>query len=190
MTFGVVLLGQSPPLGPESFSTVGATSYALELSGPLGAHVESTREAALFLTSAASLSPDSALALYVSAGTSAWEFRGYVCSSKPSDSFPVSWPRDHVNGGTISPPVCLGVQCELLSDAQQKEGKQHASREEWARRVGLDLFRFMESFQGSHEQDVNDCMLVPGDAFDRWWNKFNAKYSRDPMFLLRDRDSL
>lgn len=189
MTFGVLLLGQSAPLGPESFTQVSQYSYALELSGPLGQSIEHAREVALFITSSSAIPAHSALCLYVSAGSSDWEFRGFVDPScKPSDSFALAFPRDPVHN-CIVPPCCLGVQIEALVDAQQKEGKTHVSRQDWAHRVGLDLFRFMESYQRSNA-DSSDCMVVPADCFDRWWRRFEHKYSKDPNFLLRDSNSL
>lgn len=160
--FGVALLGATSPLGPESFSKVGERGWALELSGPMGAGVEAAREAAIFLLPG-QLGPEWALALYVQCGSSDWEFRGCVTQSKPSDSFPVSWPRE--NDGSLRPPACLGVQAEPVAEAEAKEGKSRASREEFARRVALDLFRFMESFQGA--QPGPDSFIVPGDVLDR-----------------------
>ena len=57
-------------------------------------------------------------------------------------------------GGAQCPRV--GVSLEPLLEAAQKEGERLGSREDFARRVAMDLFRFLESFAGDQGQ-----MAVP-----------------------------
>ena len=55
-------------------------------------------------------------------------------------------------------------------------------KQEFAKRVGMDLFRFLESFS---TQRVSDAILMPTDALDKWFIKFSNKFKRDPDFLTR-----
>lgn len=60
-------------------------------------------------------------------------------------------------------------------------------REEFAKLVGVDLFRFMESFQ---KTAVGDHLVVPANVLDRWFFRFQEKYRKDPDFLSRDKEKL
>ena len=48
----------------------------------------------------------------------------------------------------------------------------------------MDLFRYMESFQAA-TQINSEQMIVPMNILDRWFNKFQNKFRRDPDFLTR-----
>lgn len=63
-----------------------------------------------------------------------------------------------------SGPVHIGVSIEPGEQIIQKEGSAHGAKEEFAKRVGLDLFRFLESFQ---TQQMGDHIVVPANALDR-----------------------
>lgn len=58
------------------------------------------------------------------------------------------------------------------------------SKEEFAKRVAMDLFRYMESFQAATLINAEQ-MVVPLNILDRWFNKFQDKFRRDPDFLTR-----
>ena len=73
----------------------------------------------------------------------------------------------------------LGCAAELL----QKEGSKLAGKQEFAKRVAMSLFRYMESFStaGSSAQ-----LILPMNALEQWFNKFNDKFKRDPDFLMHE----
>ena len=58
--------------------------------------------------------------------------------------------------------------CCCAGELEQKEGAQVASRAEFAKRVALDLFRFMESFNVSA---AGDQLVVPANIIERWHTK-------------------
>ena len=119
--------------------------------------------------------PGAALALYVSVGGDAWQYRGAVTAAHPSDAVPLAWPD------TSGTPV-LGVALEAEADVAGRECAKLGARLEFGRRVGLDLFRYVESFAAPA---AGGAIVLPAGALDAWWRKFEARFRRDPEFLLR-----
>ena len=63
----------------------------------------------------------------------------------------------------------------------QKEGSKLAGRQDFAKRVAMDLYRFMESFNTGH---AGNQLILPTDVLDRWFQKFDNKFRKDPDFLM------
>jgi len=57
-------------------------------------------------------------------------------------------------------------------------------RRDFARKIALNLFRFIESFTQGGGRDGN-FIRCPQDVLDRWLVRFDEKYSRDPNFILK-----
>ena len=68
-------------------------------------------------------------------------------------------------------PSCLGCAEEVV----QREGTKLASRQEFAKRVALDLFRFMESFNKGVQ---GDTLILPTNCLELWFQKFDSKFRR------------
>ena len=64
----------------------------------------------------------------------------------------------------------------------QKEGSKLAGRQEYAKRVAMDLYHFMESFNVGTQG--GEHLVLPTNCLERWFLKFDEKYKRDPDFLL------
>ncbi len=60
-------------------------------------------------------------------------------------------------------------------EAVQREGTKLASRQEFAKRVALDLFRFMESFNKGVQGDM---LVLPTNCLELWFQKFDSKFRR------------
>lgn len=92
---------------------------------------------------------------------------------------------------TSSAPACstalVGVSLEPADELASRECASVASRLEFGRRVGLDLFRFAQSFAPAADPAAAaaGAAVLPPGALDAWWRKFEAKFKRDPDFLLR-----
>ena len=74
------------------------------------------------------------------------------------------------------------------AELEHKEAARLGKKEEFAKRVALDLFRYLESFNqgGGHVAQIsNDHLVVPANFLDRWFTKFQHKFRRDPDFLTR-----
>ena len=74
-----------------------------------------------------------------------------------------------------------GVSVEPLHELAPKEGAKMGAREDFARRVAFNLFRYMESFGGV----AGDKITVPTNILDQWFRRFQEKFRRDPDFLAR-----
>ncbi len=57
----------------------------------------------------------------------------------------------------------------------QREGTKLASRQEFAKRVAIDLFRFMESFNKGVQ---GDTLILPTNCLELWFQKFDNKFRR------------
>ena len=58
-----------------------------------------------------------------------------------------------------------------------------------AQKIALDLFHFMQSFDTpTHNTNNNNMMMVPTNIFDRWYQRFENRYRRDPNFFLKKSD--
>lgn len=68
-----------------------------------------------------------------------------------------------------------------MQELVNKESAKMGAREDFARRVAFNLFRFIESF-GSRS---GDQIIAPSNVIDRWFLKFQQKFRRDPDFLAR-----
>lgn len=82
-------------------------------------------------------------------------------------------------GSTNSFP---GVSLEPVAELQAKESAKMGAREDFAKRVAYNLFRFIESFGGKFN---NDQIVVPNNILDQWFIRFQEKFRRDPDFLSR-----
>lgn len=67
------------------------------------------------------------------------------------------------------------------AELAQKEGSRLAGRQEFAKRVAMDLYRFMESFNVGQ---AGNQLVVPTDVLDKWFLKFDHKFRKDPDFLM------
>jgi ribulose-phosphate 3-epimerase len=105
-----------------------------------------------------------------------------VSNGAPSEVFPLQWPT--ANDGTIPKNAAIGVGVEPVAELAAKESAKLGSKETFARRVAMDLFRYMESFQAATAVSA-DHMVVPMNVLDRWFTKFQDKFRRDPDFLTR-----
>mmetsp|Transcript_253 Transcript_253/g.556 ORF Transcript_253/g.556 Transcript_253/m.556 type:complete len:91 (+) Transcript_253:424-696(+) len=83
----------------------------------------------------------------------------------------------------------IGISIEPVSALAQKEGARLGAKEEFAKRVAMDLFRFLESFNAGTVVGP-DQLVVPANFLDRWFQKFQNKFRRDPDFLTRDAEKI
>jgi hypothetical protein len=133
-------------------------------------------------------SPDIALALYsitVSPGTNDtnWSYRGYVSNGRPSDVMPV-----FVDDLDSQPAAAyqIHVVVESMEEVSSKHLAKLAAKEDFCRRVGMDLFVYMQSF--SQSNGSSDYITVPMNILDTWFNRISSKLRHDPDFLTRKKE--
>mmetsp|Transcript_13417 Transcript_13417/g.21903 ORF Transcript_13417/g.21903 Transcript_13417/m.21903 type:complete len:189 (-) Transcript_13417:47-613(-) len=182
MLFGVVFVKKSFVIGSDAFTRVDPTHWTLDVGRTAGASYHDVRDVCLFIPEGNLLDNSSCLVVYVQAGNSTWEYRGSVSNAAPSEVFPLQWPLNP--DGSLPPNAQIGVSVEPIADTVGKEQHVVGSKEEFAKRVAMDLFRYMESFQAATAISAEQ-MVVPLNILDRWFNKFQDKFRRDPDFLTR-----
>ncbi|KAF5828444.1 hypothetical protein DUNSADRAFT_17594 [Dunaliella salina] len=187
--FGVVFVGKSFPIPEQAWTRIDATHWVLDVCTQVLPTYWELKELTLFLTQPNILDPSLALGLYLKIGNSnEWLYRGCVHQGHPAELVPLQWPSGEQDAVYPAPgAVQIGVSVEPAAEIVNKEGSKLAAREEFAKLVGVDLFRFMESFQ---KTAVGDHLVVPANALDRWFLRFQEKYRKDPDFLARDKEKL
>ncbi|EFN55405.1 hypothetical protein CHLNCDRAFT_134521 [Chlorella variabilis] len=191
--FAIFFSTKSCPIPSTSFVQADATHWVLDATNTVTHDYHDLKEVALFLTQAGVLPPDLGLALYVSIGGADWSYRGerFVSNGHPSDVLPLSWPDPA--GGLAAPPgpgfAQIGVSLEPLAALAEKEGSKLGAREEFAKRVGLDLFNFMQSF-GGVQSVGGDKLLVPANILDHWYQRLSNRLRRDPDWLTRQQQPI
>jgi ribulose-phosphate 3-epimerase len=97
--------------------------------------------------------------------------------------FPTQWPAPTSETGCTAQ---IDISVEPLADLDQKEGVRLGAKEEFAKRVAMNLYHFLESFHGVAPGP--DSLVVPANFLDRWFAKFLANFRRDPDFLTREHE--
>lgn len=133
-------------------------------------------------------SPDIALALYSitvssSSNDTNWSYRGYVSNDRPSDVMTV-----FVDGLDMQQAAAyqIHVVVESMEEVSSKHLERLAGKEDFCRRVGMDLFQYMQSF--SQSSGNNDYITVPMNILDTWFNRISSKLRHDPDFLTRKKE--
>lgn len=197
--FAIVFPALTSIVPSAHFEQTSPTQWRLDLSHPAVAPLLHTlpREI-LFTLSNTNALPDGqmALSLYtvvidVSAPNALPEhsWRGHVSNDHPSGLFPV-WVETHSSNEYMNKQFQVHVVVEPLAEVQQKETSKQAGKADFCKRVGMDLFNFIQSYSGGQNIDANaiargDQLIVPANVIDRWWTRFSNRMQRDPDFLLR-----
>jgi len=182
--FGVFFVGQSFPITNQNFVQADQTHWVLDVSTMVKPQYEELKEVALFLPQPGSLDPSMGIGLYVSVGGSDWSYRGCVTVAHPSDVMPLEWPKN-TSGGPAAAQI--GIAVEPAAELMGKEGSKLGAREDFAKRVAMDLFNFMQSFS---QAAAGGNIIVPTNCIDRWFTKFSHKFRVDPDFLTREKDKI
>ncbi|GHP10011.1 hypothetical protein PPROV_000874400 [Pycnococcus provasolii] len=236
--FSVLMPPLMYPLSSEVFTQMDTARWVLDLEAALGsgtvtgtdfaamgAAIDANgqpepaylrlRECVLFLARPGLLQPDQALTIYICdpAINGSWEFRGYVSAKQPSAIVALNWV-DAPAQPMSQHRACIGVSVEPLAEVEARQTNRLAMKEDFAKRVGQDLYNFMSSFGGGTSPSsplqrsnsighalgrtvgvaapsaavgprTSSSITVPGDVIDRWFDKFLSKFRRDPYFLSR-----
>ncbi|CAD7696175.1 unnamed protein product [Ostreobium quekettii] len=182
VVFGVFFVGHSFPVTNQFFDQADPTHWVLDVGSKITQQISDLKDVSLFLAQPNVLEPHLALGLYVKAGSSDWLYRGFVSSAHPSEVMPLQWPGIVASGLVGTSPAQIGVSVEPLNEVSLKEGSRIAAKEDFAKRVALNLYHFMSSFE---TQQAGNQVVVPANCFERWFTKFQEKFRRDPDFLTR-----
>lgn len=92
------------------------------------------------------------------------------------------WPT---HPDVVGQPVLqLGVSIESLENVKNLgiEASGFEERKAFALKIAQDLFNYMTSFSTSNSQSY---MTIPTNLLDKWMERFESKYRRDPNFMLK-----
>jgi hypothetical protein len=111
-----------------------------------------------------------------------WQLLGTVFAEKPSAIFRTSWPT---HPDVVGQPVLqLGVSIESLDNVKNLgiEASGLEERKAFALKIAQDLFNYLSSFSTSNNQSY---LTIPTNLLDKWMERFEAKYRRDPNFMMK-----
>ena len=181
--FAIVFPSQTGLLSSELFNQTNSSQWSLSLSHPHLALLRLLPRELLFALSTPLPDDTIALSLFsvvtdAATNTQHASWRGYVSNTQPSALLPV-WvetTRETENqGSTIhSKEFQLHVVVEPVAEVQGRECSRQAGKADFCKRVGMDLFNFIQSYSGGSPQvDANavargDLLVIPSNVIDRW----------------------
>ncbi|KAF0694822.1 Aste57867_14346 [Aphanomyces stellatus] len=191
--FGMVIAGR--PVVTD-FNEISPTQYVIDIPYP-----EQVTDITFFLLPHSPVPPGFAAVLYFAVPhLQNWQLIGGVFAEKPSAIFRTGWPTHPDVVG--QPGVQLGVSIERFGvifghrlhtrvvacsvDNVKNLGIEESGlmeRKAFAHKIALDLFNYMSSFSTSTNSNV---MVIPTNLLDRWMERFEAKYRRDPNFMMKN----
>lgn len=149
-----------------------------------GEAYDQIREVCIFLLNNFTLPPDKALAVYIQAPGSPFQFCGAVTLARPSAVLSLNWPEPGGQLQLTAPDAAplsakIGVSVEDLASLPSLDVAAEKRIERLAMKVGENLFNYMQSFCGVD----GSRLIVPMDILDRWFKKFQERAKRDPEYL-------
>lgn len=171
--FGLLVSGR--PLLVD-WRVAGENKLLIEIPQPA-----SVNELSIFMLPGFSLPPDrGVLIFYAPPPFSNWANLGALGPSKPSLTVRTGWGSQPELAA--APVVQLGLSVEpadAVMSAASALDSQEWDKLGFAQLLARDLTEFLSSFnEGSR-------LVLPSDAVDRWYKKFESKFRHDPTFLYR-----
>ncbi len=185
--FGLIIPGR---MVMNQFQQISADRFALSAEYPLG--IEEITF--FFLPSAAQLIPLNygAVLYYSLPPFNSWEIIGSITPDRPSGNFRTKFtsrPEIFNNNNNNNNSIQFGISLTPLVEIENLGLKNNDERYYSAHKIAKDLHNFMCSFSSNSGSDGNDTQLVvPTNIFDRWIQRFEDKYKRDPNFMLKSSD--
>jgi hypothetical protein len=207
--FGLIIPGH---LVRSDFVQVDNLKFSLSLNcpGDICVPLQAIRQIVFFVYPAAPVPPNHGVLCYwqISSApaptvplappiSTGFQLLGAVTPESPSAVFNTGWSENEdvinllSNIGSSVVTITIGVSLEPLAniknigdvDSRIQQGKLFV-----AQKIASDLFKFMQSFDtGSAGANM---MVVPNNIFDRWFQRFENRFRRDPNFFLKTEDEV
>jgi hypothetical protein len=190
--FALAFVGASYPIPSSSFQQADPTHWVLDVCTAVAPDYTALKEAAVMLSSPGALpSADAALGVYVRCGEQGadapWSYRGCVHAGRPSEVVPLQWPCKLGTAGEFFPPgpgvAQVGVALEAAGDLSRREGARLGEQLGFARAVATDLAAYLSSF--AKATPSGEVLALPPGAVDAWLARWEARYRREPDYVLR-----
>lgn len=178
-TFGIVVAGRPVNL---DIRQADEDKFLAEIPLPSQGSGEIT---VFLLPDAPELPPDQGIVIYWSIPPfEDWRLLGTLTNNCPSAVFRTDWPSDPEI--TNVPVIQLGLSIEEISTVENLTKavvQEKSDRLAFAELVARDLFTYLQSF--SQVTDRGEQLIIPSDALDKWINRFESRYKKDPNFLVQ-----
>ena len=119
-----------------------------------------------------------------------YELLGPMTPGKPSVIFQTGWAEHEqvveISSTGVPVQVTFAISVEPVGSIENITPKPE-TRLFVAQKVAMDLFKYLQSFDSGTGGPGN--MVVPNNIFDRWLQRFESKFRRDPNFFLRSKDT-
>ena len=196
------LVGVMVPGGPvrTDFAPVDGSGTKLSLTltcpGDLPSPLSSVAEMVCFVVPNAPIPPNCGLLVYWQVHDGAqtqtgFELLGTLTPDRQSGVFRTGWGTNEqisnlpVGGGGPAVMVTIGVSIESLVEVKNQTVDTWDNRLFVAQKIANDLFHYMQSFDSGNQSGQ---LQVPTFVFDRWLQRFEARYRRDPNFFMKQQD--
>jgi len=201
--FGLIVPGL--PVRTD-FAQVDSTKFSLTLQCdgttiPPPSHI---RECVFFLTNPALIPPNHGVMIYwqitanaVAPTATGFELMGALTAEQPSAVLQTGWSENVQiaeilsTTGPVPTAITFGVSLEPVENMVNigaVKNRVDQSKLLVARKIAGDLFRYMQSFD-TGAAARNGSMIVPNNIFDRWFNRFETRFQRDPNFFLKQSEA-
>lgn len=123
------------------------------------------------------------------AASTGFALLGALTAAKPSAVFPTGWSENEqlieLLQTSSSLILTIGLSLEPVSNLQNLGACPNGSDHKLfvAQKIAADLFCFMQSFDTTG--GAGGHMVVPTNIFDRWYQRFENRFRRDPNFFLK-----
>ena len=149
-------------------------------------HPSTVNELSFFMLPGAQLPQGMGVALYYSLPPyELWNILGAVHEGAPSGVFRTGWKGRFANQSIT---LRLGVSVEPIESIQNLEQVKGLEttydRADWGRKLALDLYTYMGSF-AQPMPGGGEAIVVSASVLDKWMKRFEARYGKDPNFVLK-----
>ena len=173
--FGLVIPGLP---SVTEFPQIAANQWAIDLPNPA-----SINNLTFFITGPLPQDCAAALSCSFPPDYTSLEFIGAVATEFPSDIFNTGWALNPDKASCSAVRLVISLESISTIAPLVEQRKTRDIRQIYAKKVALNLFRFMESFNQNTGQ-YGEYMMVPMDILDKWFLKFEHKFKFDPNFVL------
>eukprot|EP01066_Platyproteum_vivax_P014838 Platyproteum_vivax@DN6628_c0_g1_i1.p1 len=175
--FGIVIPGRPVIVQFVADNAPQPTQWITEIETP-----RDVSDMAVFLSAPLGL-PNVGIAVFWSAAPfENFQYLGAISDLKPSSILSTGWS---LNPDVVQLPslrILLALKSAEELAALIEVTPPLDLRKDYAKKIALNLFRFIESFS---QVGANGLIQCPNNILDSWFLRFEEKFKKDPSFILR-----
>lgn len=197
--FGMVLPGE--PVNTDFIPTDHTYSkFSLSIPFPLS-KITRINEIVIFLLPSIDFPSLSGALVYWSANATnietncnidvGFELLGALTSDKPSGIFSTNWSTNEKFQNLLKKSlnvmtITIGISIEPLTNITNLKVEKSGvdNRTNIAKKIALDLFHYLKSFDDKNNEIKNGQMMVSMNIFEQWYRRFEVKLKRNVNFFM------